>query len=157
MGLCSKHFCIEETTARMPSFCRSGDQDEVEFIMKLKSPFLIQPHTSVNLAKISSSSTHGYSEKEADSALDKFRDQLSNLQEVFYASQAKALLIVLQGMDTAGKDGTIRHIFSGINPQLRRVQLQGADAARGPSRLSMAMPGRCAAARHDRHLQPLAL
>ena len=49
--------------------------------------------------------------------LAKFRDQLNPLQEVFYASQKKALLIVLQGMDTAGKDGTIRHIFSGVNPQ----------------------------------------
>ncbi len=39
------------------------------------------------------------------------------MQEVLYASQSKAVLIVLQGMDTAGKDGTIRHIFSGINPQ----------------------------------------
>ena len=39
------------------------------------------------------------------------------MQDVFYASQSKALLIVLQGMDTAGKDGTIRHIFSGVNPQ----------------------------------------
>jgi PPK2 family polyphosphate:nucleotide phosphotransferase len=38
------------------------------------------------------------------------------LQEIFYASQQKALLIVLQGMDTAGKDGTISHIFSGVNP-----------------------------------------
>jgi PPK2 family polyphosphate:nucleotide phosphotransferase len=47
----------------------------------------------------------------------KHRRQLDELQEVLYASQQKALLIVLQGMDTAGKDGTIRHIFSGISPQ----------------------------------------
>jgi PPK2 family polyphosphate:nucleotide phosphotransferase len=53
----------------------------------------------------------------ASAVLAKHRDQLDNLQEVFYASQQKALLIVLQGMDTAGKDGTIRHIFSGVNPQ----------------------------------------
>jgi PPK2 family polyphosphate:nucleotide phosphotransferase len=43
--------------------------------------------------------------------------KLDELQELLYASQSKALLIVLQGMDTAGKDGTIRHIFSGVNPQ----------------------------------------
>ena len=49
--------------------------------------------------------------------LVKHRNQLADLQDVFYAGQQKALLIVLQGMDTAGKDGTISHIFSGVNPQ----------------------------------------
>jgi PPK2 family polyphosphate:nucleotide phosphotransferase len=39
------------------------------------------------------------------------------LQNKFYAEKKRALLIVLQGMDTAGKDGTIRHVMSGINPQ----------------------------------------
>ncbi len=86
--------------------------------MKIKSPYLIKPHTKVRLAKISSSDTGDYkSEEAAKAVLVKHRDQLANLQDVFYASQAKALLIVLQGMDTAGKDGTISHIFSGINPQ----------------------------------------
>jgi PPK2 family polyphosphate:nucleotide phosphotransferase len=83
----------------------------------MKSAFRVQPHAKVSLKKISSSATPGFKEKDSDTALDKYRDQLAELQEVFYASQAKALLIVLQGMDTAGKDGTIRHIFSGINPQ----------------------------------------
>jgi PPK2 family polyphosphate:nucleotide phosphotransferase len=86
--------------------------------MKFKSPHLIKPHTKVRLAKISSSSTGDFkSEEAAKGVLAKHRDQLANLQDVFYASQSKALLIVLQGMDTAGKDGTISHIFSGINPQ----------------------------------------
>ena len=49
--------------------------------------------------------------------LTRQQDKLSKLQEVFYAAQTRALLVVLQGMDTAGKAGTIRHIFSGINPQ----------------------------------------
>lgn len=56
-------------------------------------------------------------ESAAAALLEKHRAKLDDLQEVFYASQEYALLIVLQGMDTAGKDGTIRHIFSGINPQ----------------------------------------
>ncbi len=49
--------------------------------------------------------------------LAKHRDRLAAMQELFWASKQKALLIVLQGMDTAGKDGTISHIFSGVNPQ----------------------------------------
>jgi PPK2 family polyphosphate:nucleotide phosphotransferase len=86
--------------------------------MKIKSPYLVKPHSHVRLAKWSTSDTDGYQSEEAAAAvLTKHRSQLAELQEVFYASEKKALLVVLQGMDTAGKDGTIRHIFSGINPQ----------------------------------------
>ena len=86
--------------------------------MKIKPPYIVKPHSKVNLAKWPTDETDGYkSEESAAAVLVKHRTQLDELQEVFYASQKKALLIVLQGMDTAGKDGTIRHIFSGINPQ----------------------------------------
>ena len=86
--------------------------------MKIKSPYLVKPHTRVRLTKISSSDTGRFkAEQAAKALLATHRTQLADLQDVFYASQAKALLIVLQGMDTAGKDGTINHIFSGINPQ----------------------------------------
>jgi PPK2 family polyphosphate:nucleotide phosphotransferase len=86
--------------------------------MKLKSPYLIKPHSKVKLSHLSTSDHDGFADKDAaEPVLAKHRQQLSDLQDVFYASQKKALLIVLQGMDTAGKDGTISHIFSGINPQ----------------------------------------
>ncbi len=86
--------------------------------MKLKSSYLIKPHTAVRLSRLTTAETGGFkTEKAASALLGKHRDQLDKLQNVFYASQQKALLIVLQGMDTAGKDGTIRHIFSGVNPE----------------------------------------
>ena len=86
--------------------------------MKLKPPYRIKPGTKVRLAKLSTSETGGYkSERAASAALAKHCTALATLQEVLYACQTKALLIVLQGMDTSGKDGTIRHIFSGVNPQ----------------------------------------
>jgi PPK2 family polyphosphate:nucleotide phosphotransferase len=86
--------------------------------MKLKSPYIIKPHASVKLSRLSTSETGGFdSHGAAEAVLVKHREQLTDLQELFYASQQKALLIVLQGMDTAGKDGTISHIFSGVNPQ----------------------------------------
>ena len=86
--------------------------------MKLKSPFLIKPHSAVSLKHINTDEDGGIkSEEAANPILVKHRDRLEKLQEVLYAGQQKAILIVLQGMDTAGKDGTIRHIFSGINPQ----------------------------------------
>jgi PPK2 family polyphosphate:nucleotide phosphotransferase len=86
--------------------------------MKLKSPYLIKPHSKVKLSRLHTIEEDGFKSEEASApVLVKHRTELANLQEVFYASQKKALLIVLQGMDTAGKDGTIRHIFSGVNPQ----------------------------------------
>jgi PPK2 family polyphosphate:nucleotide phosphotransferase len=85
--------------------------------MKLKSPWLIPPHQKVKLADFDASATRGHSEDASIKDLDKHRKTLGKLQEVLYAGQQHSVLIVLQGMDTAGKDGTISHIFSGINPQ----------------------------------------
>ncbi|MBA4147090.1 MAG: polyphosphate kinase 2 family protein [Verrucomicrobia bacterium] len=49
--------------------------------------------------------------------LDEYREELSNMQNVLYAHDRYALLLIFQGMDTAGKDGAIRHVMSGVNPQ----------------------------------------
>ncbi|HEY9138252.1 MAG TPA: PPK2 family polyphosphate kinase, partial [Terriglobus sp.] len=86
--------------------------------MKIKSPYLIQPDKKVNLKKIDTAATGSLkSEHDADKLLAKHQKALEKLQEVLYAGAQHGVLIVLQGMDTAGKDGTIRHIFSGVNPQ----------------------------------------
>ncbi len=85
--------------------------------MKLKSPWLIKPHQKVSLADFDSSAHDGLSEGVAKAALERHRKSLETLQELLYASQQASVLLVLQGMDTAGKDGTISHIFSGVNPQ----------------------------------------
>ena len=86
--------------------------------MKLKSPYLVRPNAKVKLSRFSSDETGGFkSQEDADPVLAKHRKQLADLQELLYASQQKSILIALQGMDTAGKDGTISHIFSGVNPQ----------------------------------------
>lgn len=55
--------------------------------------------------------------KEAKKLLKKRIKRLSYLQELLYANGHAALLVALQGMDTSGKDGTIKHVTSGINPQ----------------------------------------
>ncbi len=52
-----------------------------------------------------------------DTAIAKQTSRIADLQRVFYADARHALLIVLQGRDAAGKDGTIRHVFSAVNPQ----------------------------------------
>jgi PPK2 family polyphosphate:nucleotide phosphotransferase len=57
------------------------------------------------------------SKKEAVRELADLRRRLSELQRLFWADGNHALLVVLQAMDTGGKDGTIRKVFSGVNPQ----------------------------------------
>ncbi|AEL28230.1 PPK2 family polyphosphate kinase [Cyclobacterium marinum] len=54
---------------------------------------------------------------ETKNALKKIRKELFHLQNKFYADGRYSMLIVLQGLDTSGKDGVIRHAFSGMNPQ----------------------------------------
>jgi polyphosphate kinase 2 (PPK2 family) len=58
----------------------------------------------------------------ANKQLKKMHKQLFSLQNLFYAEGKNALLIILQGMDTSGKDGIIRHVFSCINPQGCKVK-----------------------------------
>lgn len=55
--------------------------------------------------------------EKAKTVTEKLISRLSELQERLYANSNRALLIVLQGMDTSGKDGTIKHVMSGVNPQ----------------------------------------
>jgi PPK2 family polyphosphate:nucleotide phosphotransferase len=55
---------------------------------------------------------------------------LSDLQQRFFVDQRKKILIVLQGMDTSGKNGTIRHVFRGVNPQGVHVASFGRPSSR---------------------------
>ncbi|MCU1322084.1 MAG: polyphosphate:nucleotide phosphotransferase, family [Acidobacteriaceae bacterium] len=86
--------------------------------MKLKPPYLVPSRTSIRLSRIPTASTGDFvSEQAAAPVLLKHIAALDKLQEVFYASGKKALLVILQGMDCSGKDGAVRNIFTGINPQ----------------------------------------
>jgi PPK2 family polyphosphate:nucleotide phosphotransferase len=60
--------------------------------------------------------------KVAEEDLREFVDELSSAQELLWANGSYSLLIVLQAMDAAGKDGTIKHVMSGVNPQGCRVE-----------------------------------
>ncbi|WP_196891325.1 PPK2 family polyphosphate kinase [Aureivirga marina] len=57
------------------------------------------------------------SRQEIETKTEELKEKLFKIQDVFYASKKFSLLIILQGMDTAGKDGTVRHVFSCLNPQ----------------------------------------
>mgnify|MGYP006282680987 FL=1 len=56
-------------------------------------------------------------------------ERLNKLQTLLHASQSRGLLVVLQGMDTAGKDGVIRHVFSHVSPLGVRAEAFGAPTA----------------------------
>jgi len=59
--------------------------------------------------------------EEAQKELDEFREELRRLQQLLYAEHKHKVLVVLQGIDTSGKDSTIRFVFQGVNPQGVRV------------------------------------
>ena len=61
--------------------------------------------------------THGMSKRDGEKAVARHVEKLSALHDLLYAEHKRSLLIVLQGMDAAGKDGTIRHVMSGVNPE----------------------------------------
>ncbi len=85
--------------------------------------YRIKPRTQFDLSKFDpgdKSLIKGNKDK-AKAALEELRRKLEALQSVFYANGSRKLLIVLQAMDTAGKDSTIRMVFDGVNPQGVRV------------------------------------
>jgi hypothetical protein len=84
--------------------------------------------------------------------------ELGQLQHRLWAEGRRSLLVVLQAMDAGGKDGTIRKVFTGVNPQGVTVTSFKAPTARGAgARLPVAHPPPHARCGRDRHLQPLAL
>ena len=87
--------------------------------MKIKSEdFQVQEGEKVNLKKWPTLVEPVYkSKKKYHKLLAKQVDKLSSLQRLHYASNRYALLLIFQAMDAAGKDGAIRHVMSGVNPQ----------------------------------------
>ena len=86
---------------------------------KSMSPFLVPPGTKISLKK---DYDPGYTDKYTDKkdAAEKLQAdiaQLAKYQDMLYAQDSYALLLVFQAMDAAGKDGTIKHVMSGVNPQ----------------------------------------
>jgi PPK2 family polyphosphate:nucleotide phosphotransferase len=80
--------------------------------------YRLKPDTRLNLRDHDARDTGDYkSEEEAADRTEQLRQKLDALQERLYAEGGRAVLVVLQGTDTSGKDGTIRHVMSGANPQ----------------------------------------
>lgn len=83
---------------------------------------MVHPGKKVRLARYDPDATLGWQKgRKAKESLEKAVAKLDDLQYLLYAERKHALLIVFQGLDASGKDGTIRHVMSGINPQGCRV------------------------------------
>ena len=85
--------------------------------MNLIEKLRVKPGAKVRLRDYDTDESPGFKTKpDVVSVLLKTGQRLADLQYLMYAENQRALLIVLQGPDTAGKDGTIRHVMTGLNP-----------------------------------------
>jgi PPK2 family polyphosphate:nucleotide phosphotransferase len=85
---------------------------------RLAAPYCITDGEKFRLKDYDPADTNGVkSKRHAQNILDRRVGLLSDMQEKLYAQDRWALLVVLQGLDAAGKDGVIKHVMSGVNPQ----------------------------------------
>jgi PPK2 family polyphosphate:nucleotide phosphotransferase len=84
--------------------------------------FRVGPGETIDLDAIDADfKPEGMNREEAEENFEDLSDELRDLQHLMYAEDRRSLLVVLQGRDAAGKDGTIRHVFGPMNPQGTRV------------------------------------
>jgi PPK2 family polyphosphate:nucleotide phosphotransferase len=100
------------------------DEDDSQSMPQLDvARYRIEPGVHVHLDRIDTHSTgdFGGGKVAGKALLPLLSKQLAELQEIFYAQGKHRLLVVLQAMDTGGKDSTIAHVFDKVNPQGVRV------------------------------------
>jgi len=90
--------------------------------MSAMNRYRVKPGSRVRLKDYDPDDTGDYKKNDdgktaAKKEVERWVARLGQLQERLYANGSRSLLIVLQGMDTSGKDGTIKHVMSGVNPQ----------------------------------------
>jgi len=90
--------------------------------MKLGKQLQVKPGDPVELSKRDPGQTFGWEKSAVAKHLEQNVARLAELQFRLFAESRQAVLIVLQGMDASGKDGTVRHVMSGLNPASCRVQ-----------------------------------
>ena len=86
--------------------------------MDYRKKFVVEPGGKLKLSKLDPS-YKGKHEAESDAKIETehFRDKLARQQQLLYAEHKHSILVVLQALDAGGKDGTINHVFSALNPQ----------------------------------------
>jgi PPK2 family polyphosphate:nucleotide phosphotransferase len=86
--------------------------------MDYRKKFMVEPGAKVRLSKIDASYTgKDETHEQALREIQTHVERMNKLQYLLYADNHQSLLVILQALDAAGKDGVIRHLFSGMNPQ----------------------------------------
>ena len=80
------------------------------------SEFRIPPHQRVHLRNIDTARKGKYDKKKALDKVEELRQKMGDLQQRLFAERKRSLLIILQGLDAAGKDGVIKHVIGSMNP-----------------------------------------
>jgi PPK2 family polyphosphate:nucleotide phosphotransferase len=83
----------------------------------LRDALLVKPGHPVRLSKLDPGATHGFDKDSAAPALARQMARLTELQDRLWAESKRSVLVVLQGIDAAGKDGTIQKVMEAFNPQ----------------------------------------
>ncbi len=83
----------------------------------LRDLLRVRPGSRIDLRKVDPGESHGHQKSEAEVALAAGLERLAGLQDRLWAESKHPVLVVLQGIDAAGKDGTLRHVMSAFNPQ----------------------------------------
>ena len=91
--------------------------DAVSRLSRLHEDLRVRPGTRVDLAKVDPADRHGWSKEAAEQATAEQMARLSALQDRFWAEAKRSVLVILQGIDAAGKDGTIQKVMEAFNPQ----------------------------------------
>jgi PPK2 family polyphosphate:nucleotide phosphotransferase len=89
--------------------------------MNYSKLFRVEPGTNVSLKEVDPNFTAGQCKNEAAKQVEKLDRKLRELQYLIYSEGKRSLLICLQALDGAGKDGTINHVLGSMNPQGTRV------------------------------------
>ena len=90
--------------------------------MSYRKKFIVKPGEKINLNKIDPAYTDKHqSHEKALQQIQEHLKRMSKLQYLLYADADQSLLVVLQALDAGGKDGVVRHLFTGMNPQGTKV------------------------------------
>jgi PPK2 family polyphosphate:nucleotide phosphotransferase len=96
-------------------------QDPIAPLVSDFARYRIDPEEGFRLEDSETGDTDDLTKAEAQAELARLTERIADLQARLYAEESRAVLVVLQGIDAAGKDSTVKHVFSGSNPQGVRV------------------------------------
>jgi PPK2 family polyphosphate:nucleotide phosphotransferase len=96
---------------------------------RMRALLRVEPGSKVRLARFDPGATHGWTKDKAQAAMAADLVRLADLQERLFAERKQRVLVILQGIDAAGKDGTITHVLSTLNPRGAPVSYFGVPTA----------------------------